>query len=248
MPPAGLTPHILVINPNTSLSVSATILELVTDQLAGRGEADLVTAPFGFAYISTHVGVALAAHAVLEVYADYVARAGEPDAIIVACFGDPAVEALREITAVPVVGFAEAGLLSAAREPGSFLVATTGAMWLDVLKQLAFRLTLLDRVAGFVSIQAESPAEAARQLSAAAAASGAARIVLGGAGLIPSLPAIGALTALPVVDPHRSAVERALALAGHPRAVPQTRFTSVNGLSSNLTRLLGPAAGAIPPA
>ncbi|SFZ85926.1 Asp/Glu/hydantoin racemase [Devosia enhydra] len=238
MPNAGAKPVILVINPNISPSVSASILDLVRDELGGRAEARLRTAPFGFGYISTHTGLVLAAHAVLEVYADYVAEAGEPDAVIIACFGDPAVQALREIARVPVIGFAEAGFRKAALGPGRFLVATSGAMWLEVLRQLAFSLDLIEKVSGFLALEGDTPAGMAQSLSLKAAASGAASIVLGGAGLIPTLPSISALLAYPVIDPHRSAVEFALGLIGQKSPPRPTFALTLSGVSRNLTRLL----------
>ena len=96
---------LLLINPNISDSVS----ELIG---ARRGapprpgtEVEVLTAPFGVAYIETRFEALIGAYA--------AARAGRRaprghDAIVVAAFGDPGLGGLREALPVPVLGLTEA--------------------------------------------------------------------------------------------------------------------------------------------
>lgn len=208
--------RLLVINPNTSPRVSQTIKSLVEDEVGDEAEVHVVTADFGFDYISTRIGVAVATYAVLDAAAKFIVDRFTPDAILLACFGDPGKEALEELTELPVVGFAEGGLRAAAAEPGTALVATSGSPWCAMLEELVQRLGLSDKIAGVRSIEHlddDSPG-IAQFLSSSAQETGASRIVLGGAGLIAMLPEIIATSSVPVLDPHRKAIRRAVRLAG----------------------------------
>lgn len=235
--------RLLVINPNTSTGVSNTIDTLVRAETAGLADIRTVTADFGFSYISTRAAVSIAAHAVLDAAARAIAEGAAPDAILLACFGDPGREALVEMTGLPVVGFAEAGLLAAVDLPGTSLVATNGTVWCEMLSELVLKLGIGDRIAGIRSIEdvADDLTAVAAFLANEAEALGAERIVLGGAGLIPSLPEVAGLSPVPVLDPHRVAIGKALRLAALPRpatsATPAASETS--GLSPHLAKLLG---------
>jgi len=50
--------------------------------------------------------VAIAAHGVLDAFASATADGTRFDAVVVACFGDPGIDALKELTSVPVLSFA----------------------------------------------------------------------------------------------------------------------------------------------
>lgn len=238
-------PRLLVINPNTSQRVSHAIDALVRDEAGARAEVETVTANFGFRYISSRTAVAIAAHAVLDAAARAMAAGAAPDAIILGCFGDPGLDALAEMTGLPVVGFAEAGLLAAAAERGPFIVATRGAVWCEMLTELIEKLGLRDRVTGVYSIEMpnDDTAGIAAFLSDRARATGAARIVLGGAGMIPTLPAIAGAATVPVLDPHRAGVRKAIGLAAGARALPMDEARGeTTGLSAALTEALSLAS------
>lgn len=235
--------RLLVINPNTSTRVTASIDALVREEVGAAAEIRSVTATFGFRYIASRAAVSIAAHAVLDTAAAELAAGAAPDAILLACFGDPGLDALVEMTGLPVVGFAEAGLLAAAEGESTFTVATNGAVWCEMLAELAQRLSLADKVAAIDSIEnvGSDPAAIAAFLTARARETGASRIVLGGAGLIPILPQVVALAGLPVLDPHREGIRKVLRLANLPKpgglpapAGPQETI----GLSPSLTRAL----------
>lgn len=241
--------RLLVINPNTSIHVSKSIDSLVREVTAGAAEVRTVAADFGFTYISTRVAVSIAAHAVLDSAARAIAEQGMPDAILLACFGDPGREALAEMTGVPVIGFAEAGLLAAAAMPGTSLVATNGAVWCEMLAELVLKLGIGDRIAGVRSIEAvaDSPRTIAEFLAGEATSLGAERVVLGGAGLIPSLPEITRLCRVAVLDPHREAIAKALCHAGlsRPITIQNADPAETYGLSPFLTAMLsGPTDSA----
>jgi len=91
------------------------------------------TARFGSPVIASHASFAIAAHAVLDAYARHVVEGtASVDAVIVGCFGDPGLAALRELADVPVIGLAEASF-AAARRP--FAVVTSGLAWRSILRE-----------------------------------------------------------------------------------------------------------------
>lgn len=244
-------PRLLVINPNTSADVSQVIDTLVREETAGAAKVQTVTAGFGFSYISTRVAVSIAAHAVLDAAARAMTEGAEPDAIVLACFGDPGREALAEMTGLPVIGFAEAGLLAAAALPGTSLVSTNGTVWCEMLGELVLKLGLGDKIAGIRSIEtvADDTQAVASCVRKSATALGADRVVLGGAGLIPNLSAIVASSRVPILDPHRLAIGKALRLAATPQTAPppgQNDVTETLGLSPFLSHALNGGAAITP--
>lgn len=102
--------RILVLNPNTSTGVTDR-LATVARAVAAPGTAILaVTATRGVPYIATRAEAAIGGAVVLEMLAE---RVGSFDAAIVAAFGDPGLGGARELMDVPVIGLAEAAMLSA---------------------------------------------------------------------------------------------------------------------------------------
>ena len=71
--------------------------------------------------IESHYDEALAVPGILEAIADNP----DADGYLVACFGDPGIDAAREIAEAPVIGIAEAGMASAATLGRGFSVVTT---------------------------------------------------------------------------------------------------------------------------
>ena len=109
--------QLLVINPNTSESVSALLQQHVQAAAGAQVQVQTVTARFGAPYIADEAGYAVAAHAALDAWAAALARPGAaPDAVLIGCFGDPGLMALRESSPVPVTGLAEAAFIEASRQ------------------------------------------------------------------------------------------------------------------------------------
>ena len=240
--------RLLVINPNTSPHVSASIDAMVKEEAGRAPTAHTRTANFGVHYIPSRSARATAGHAVLDAAAGAIASGANPDAIILGCFGDPGLEALQEMTGVPVIGFAEAGLNAAAALDGPFLVATRGQVWREMLQDLVRKLNLQDRVSGIHSINEENDVGAiAQSLAADAQEHGAKRIVVGGAGLIPILPGIAKACTLPILDPHRAAVRKAIRMAQDAQRMTATRFRErTKGLSEPLSRVFSDPELALP--
>lgn len=216
--------NLLVINPNTASSVSA-LLQLHAQKTAGQHmRVHTVTARFGAPYIASEASYAIAGHAVLDAWAEAAADAEADvhkrfDAVLIGCFGDPGLFALRECSTVPVTGLAESAFTEAART-GRFAIVTGGARWEPMLARLANNLGFGEQLAGIHTV-AQSGGELARDPVAAhgiltrACAEAASRfdasvVILGGAGLAGMADAIAAELRLPVIDSVASGVRHAL--------------------------------------
>ncbi|WP_045741270.1 aspartate/glutamate racemase family protein [Actinoplanes rectilineatus] len=115
--------RIRVINPNTTASMT-TLIEASARAVAGPGVVvEAVTPAMGPASIESHYDEALAVPGLLAEIA-----AGERsgcDGYVIACFGDPGLDAAREIAAGPVVGIAEAAMHAALLVGRGFSVVTS---------------------------------------------------------------------------------------------------------------------------
>jgi Asp/Glu/hydantoin racemase len=209
---------LLVVNPNTTAAVSDLLARRVRAAVGAAAEVRAITARFGAAYIASEASYVVAAHAALAACSAHCDAHGRPDAIIVGCFGDPGVFALREALALPVFGLAEAAMREAATH-GRFAIVTGGAAWGPMLMRLARALELADRLAT-VEIVAATGAELAADPERAVAllgdvcaraAEGVDAVVLGGAALAGMAEAISSRLAVPLIDSVDAAARAALA-------------------------------------
>lgn len=242
---------LLVVNPNTSDAVTDLLRRSVQAMVPAGVSVLTATASLGASYIADEVSYAIAAHAALDAWARHVSAHGEPDAVLLGCFGDPGVPALRELIAAPVLGLAEAAMLQAA-EGGRFAIVTGGAAWGPMLTRLARGLELDDALDGVHTV-APSGAElladrdaAIRLLAdacraAAPAGSGVQSVILGGAALAGMAAEIESAIGLRVIDSVQAGVEmllRAAATAPVGRA-ERSATQAWSGLSPMLNRRLG---------
>jgi allantoin racemase len=114
-------PIILVVNPNTSQEMTAAI-DRMAQAAAGLSARVVTTRSNNGPYtIEGALDAALATAGMLEVVAAYK----DPfDAVVVACFGDPGVEALRMLVRVPVIGIGAASFIHAACLSQHFAIVT----------------------------------------------------------------------------------------------------------------------------
>jgi allantoin racemase len=111
---------IQVINPNTSRAMTA-LIGAAAREAAGPGVTVRAVQPDdGPEAIESHYDAALAVPGVLS-----LVSAGVADGHVIACFGDPGLDAARELSRGPVVGIAEAAMHVATFLGRSFSVVTT---------------------------------------------------------------------------------------------------------------------------
>lgn len=211
---------LLVVNPNTTVAVTDLLARRIGAAVGAAAGVEAITARFGTAYIASEASYVVAAHAALDACRAHCEAHGRPDAIVVGCFGDPGVFALREALALPVIGLAEAAMREAATH-GRFAIVTGGAAWGPMLLRLARALDLADRLAR-IEIVAETGAELAAdperaiamlREACARAAEGVDAVVLGGAALAGMAESIAPGLAVPLVDSVDAAARATLGAA-----------------------------------
>ncbi|HTO63005.1 MAG TPA: aspartate/glutamate racemase family protein [Bradyrhizobium sp.] len=113
--------NLLLLNPNTSTEM--TKLMLGVGQRAAASGTVLIprTAPRGVPYISTRTEAQIGGAIALEMLAS---EHRNVDAAIIAAFGDPGLFAARELFDIPVVGMAEAAMLTACMAGRRFAIVT----------------------------------------------------------------------------------------------------------------------------
>lgn len=237
--------RILLINPNTTDSVTALVAQHVTSIAGDTTTFIPVTGRFGARYISTRASAAIAGHAALDAYAMHGAGC---DAVYLACFGDPGLLALREVANIPVVGMAEASCLEAAQR-GRFAIVTGGALWGPMLTEFVASMGLADKLTGVRTIAptggeiATNPeaalASLAKACTACAREGGAEVVVLGGAALAGLAERIQPDVPVPVLCSVATGMHAVIAAARRQRgdAAPPPALESI-GLSAELATLL----------
>ena len=211
-------PTLLILNPNTTPAVTEMLRRRAVELAPTGGQARAVTASFGARYISDEAAVAVAAHAAMDAFAADRALHGAADAVLIGCFGDPGLDALRDLAAEPVHGLAEASMLEAARL-GRFAIVTGGVRWPPMLRRLAWSLGVADALAGIevvdrtgAELAADVAAAHALLLGACEAAISRHRpdaLVLGGAALTSMAPALAARLPVPLLDSVSTALQTA---------------------------------------
>jgi allantoin racemase len=194
----------LVLNPNTTAAVTEMVLAACRRAQPGV-QWDGATARFGAPYIANEVSYAKAGHAVLDAYEAFYEG---QDLVLLACFGDPGLLALRETSRVPVIGLAQASFEAAARQ-GRFAVVTGGHAWAPMLARFARAQGLDAKLTGIHTIdwtgaQIAADPDGARDALVAAAQhgleEGAQCVLLGGAALAGLAASLQPRVAVPVLD------------------------------------------------
>lgn len=216
---------LLVINPNTSSAVSELLQRHLQQQFVQSADVFAVTARFGAPYISCEASYAVAQHAVLDAWAAALAHGDRPEAVLIGCFGDPGLFALRGGAGVPVSGLAEAAFAAAARH-GRFAVVTGGENWRPMLERLAHALGHGSTLAGIHTVaptgaQLANDPQGARALLAEACREAALRfkadaVILGGAGLAGMAADIAGQVPVPLIDSVSAGGEWGLAAVRSP--------------------------------
>lgn len=240
---------ILLVNPNTSASVTARI-EAVARAAASPGtEIAALTAPRGVPYIATRGEAVIGAAVALEMLAEHHAGC---DAAVIAAFGDPGLYGARELLPIPVVGMAEAAMLTACMLGRRFaLVSFASAFepWfrecveLHGLERRLSGIHLLDSAFRDIGDVQEEKEALLIELCHKAIAAGADTIVLAGAPLAGLAAKVAARVPVPLVDGVAAAVKQAETLAAmKPRKATQGSFKRVPkptaGLPPSLKKLI----------
>jgi allantoin racemase len=221
-------PRVGVLNPNRSAWMTQAVCDALAAALGPGTELRGLTAQQGPEVIDNAERFEQAGHHIQAAARNWVQREGPPQALLLACFGDPGLEALHADPLLPpVVGLAQAAMQAAAAGGERFAVLTCGRDWEALLRQRARDFGLGEQLAGVWSLPVNGAAFAQDpkawwpdllDLAAQAAAAGATRLILGGAvfaGLHPpALP--GGTPALQWVDAIAAAAAALRKAVAHP--------------------------------
>ena len=211
--------RIHLINPNTSRAMTSKIA-VTAREVAGPDVTVVATCPdpgAGPAAVESHTDEAWAALVVAQhVVAAEAADDGPADGYVVACFGDPGLDAARELTDGPVVGIAEAAMHVATLSGRTFAVVTTLSRTLgrahDLVRRYGFEDACVAMYAADVPVlDLEHAGSEARERIAelcehAVRDDGADTVVLGCAGMTDLCADLTKRTGVPVIDGVAAAV------------------------------------------
>ncbi|WP_406273803.1 aspartate/glutamate racemase family protein [Nocardia sp. NBC_00881] len=199
--------RIRVINPNTTRSMTDTIEECARGVVGPGTLLDAVTSEMGPASIESHYDEALSVPGLLAAI-----RRGEAEGVdgyVLACFGDPGLDAAREAAGGPVIGIAEAAMHTASHLGRGFSVVTTLGRTVgraaDLVEGYGMQRFCRGIHACEIPVLALDSDPDARKIITeacreAVAADGADAIVLGCAGMAELCAYLGAEVGVPVVD------------------------------------------------
>lgn len=213
---------LLVINPNTTAAMTEKI-GMCARRFASPGTNIICRNPAnGPVSIEGYYDEAIATPGLLvEV------RRGETegaDAVLVACFDDPAIGACREIASGPVIGICEAAMHAATMVASSFSVVTTLPRSVPIVEDLVLRYGMERRcrrvrAADIPVLALEEDGSTARQrvraeIERAIAEDGCEAVVLGCAGMADLVEWLSRETGIPVIDGVVAGVKLSEALVG----------------------------------
>jgi allantoin racemase len=214
------TMKLLLINPNTSSAMTHGMAEAARAIAAPGTLVEGRQPSFGPASIEGHVDEAIGAAGVVEQMR--LAQGEGFDAVVIACFGDPGLDAARELTTAPVLGIAEAAFHAASFIATGFSVVTTMTRTCVIAEHLLHRYGFERRCRGVhgtdipvLALEACGPdtvaqIEAAARQALARDRSGA--IVLGCGGMATLCATLQQRLGVPVIDGVSAAVKMAEAL------------------------------------
>lgn len=199
--------RIWVVNPNTTETMTAGIGRCA-QAVAGPGVTVLgVTSAFGPPSIESHYDEAMSVPGLLDAITR--GEADGADGYVIACFGDPGLDAARELARGPVIGIAEAAMHTASHLGRGFSVVTTLSRTIGRAAELAQRYGM-DRfcrgihAAEIPVLDLETDPLARRIVTEACrdavAADGSDAVVLGCAGMAEMCAEISAELGVPVID------------------------------------------------
>jgi len=242
--------RILFANPNTSVPVTDRIAAVARRAASPGTEVVAVTAPYGVPYIARRAEAVIGGRVALELLAEHGPGC---DVAVIAAFADPGVGGARELFSFPVIGMAEAAMLTACMLGRRFSVVTFATAMEPWYREcvdyngLSGRLASIRCVPGgfrdINTVQEEKGEELVAACHDAVVQDNADVVILGGAPLAGLAGAIADRVPVPVVDGVAAAVRQAEVLAGlKPRKATAGTFRTpdakpITGVPEALQRM-----------
>jgi allantoin racemase len=234
---AGDIMRILVLNPNYSEGITARLVAAASQVAAPGTIIASATAERGVPYISARAEAQIGGAIALEMLAE---RHRDHDAAIIAAFGDPGLFGARELFDLPVVGMAEASMLTACMLGRRFAIVTFARAlgpWyqecveMHGMKERCAGIRMLDDPFESVcDVQEEKEELLVVEANRAIDELGADVIILAGAPLAGLAGKVRDRIAVPVIDQMAAAVKQAEALVAlNPRKAKAGAFRRPDG-------------------
>lgn len=134
-----------LLNPNTSEAMTSVMASAATSAASPETEIFPTTARVGFPYVSSRVEAEISATYIFETIAEHH---GEMDGVIISAFGDPGLVGARQLFDIPIVGVAEAAMLTACALGERFSIVTFSENLVDWFHDCVVRNGLESRFAG----------------------------------------------------------------------------------------------------
>ncbi|MFC5068847.1 aspartate/glutamate racemase family protein [Flaviflagellibacter deserti] len=213
--------RILVVNPNTTVGMTAKIGEAARSVAAAGTEILAVNPAMGPVSIEGFYDEALALPGLLQEIAR--GEAAGANGVVIACFDDTGLDAARALATVPVVGICESALAAAGMIATKISVVTTLSRSLVPIEGLVRRYGFAERARVHASdipvLSLEDSASGAGSILRAAIKSalesdGSDAVVLGCAGMADLARDLTAEFGVPVIDGVSAGVKMVEALVG----------------------------------
>ncbi len=212
---------LLVVNPNTTASMTATIADAATRVRNPATEIVALTSSMGPVSIEGYYDEPLAIPGLLLEIAKGERQGA--DAVIIACFDDTGLDASRALANIPVIGICEAAMASVSFIAKKFTVVTTMERSRLPVEANVRRYGMGERcnvrAADIAVLSLEDPESNARdrlrnEIAVALREDKAEAIVLGCAGMADLVMDLRAEFGVPIIDGVAAAVKQAEALYG----------------------------------
>lgn len=213
--------RILFANPNTSVSVTGRIAAVARAAASPGTEIVPVTGQTGVPYIATRAEAVIGGRVALELLAEHAPGC---DVAVIAAFADPGIGGAKELLSIPVIGMAEAAMLTACMLGRRFSIVTfataMGPWYRECVDYngLSGRLATIRCVSGgfrdINSVQEEKEAALIEACCLAAEQDEADVVILGGAPLAGLAGKVADRVPVPLVDGVAAAVRQAEVLGG----------------------------------
>lgn len=211
--------RILLLNPNTTEAITQRLLAAAEAVATPGTEIVPLTAPRGVPYIATRAEAQIGGAIALEMLAEHHDKV---DAAVIAAFGDPGLMGARELFDIPVIGMAEAAMLTACMLGRRFAIVTFARALGPWYEECVEMHGLTGRCAGIrmldegfsdiADVQEEKEAVIVRLAQRAVVEDGADVVILAGAPLAGLAAKVAERIPVPVVDQMGAALKQAEAL------------------------------------
>jgi allantoin racemase len=209
---------ILVINPNTSRKMTEEIRKTVEMVKSPQTEAIVVSPEKGPEFLGSYYEESIATAETLNIVQEM--REGV-EAVVLACYGDPGLYAMKEIVDVPVVGIAEASMAIATLLGQRFSILVAADKSIFMMHNLVQKYGFGDRLATIRPVDMptthlegaeESISRKLSEVGKKTIEDGAETIILGCAGLTGFDLKLQTQLGVPVIDPVKAGIKLAEAL------------------------------------